>query len=119
MQQVHGGAYDFNRFTALGHRRLFRGFEEVESGVAFGPGTALAWSYEYFLMSFAPSGFMRKVLRAVARLTAFWLPWFDYLLINARGSLDAASAYYFIGHKSERILSDRELLRLFKGLSTI
>jgi len=119
MQQVHGGAYDFNRFTALGHRRLFRAFEEVESGVAFGPGTALAWSYEYFLMSFAPSGFMRKVLRAVARLTAFWLPWFDYVLIHTRGSLDAASAYYFIGHKSEHILSDRELLTLFKGLSTI
>ncbi len=119
MQQVHGGAYDFNRFTALGHRRLFRAFEEVDGGVAFGPGTALAWSYEYFLMSFAPSVFLRKVLRAFARLTAFWLPWFDYLLVHTRGSLDAASAYYFIGHKSERILSDRELLTLFKGLSTI
>ena len=118
MQQVHGGAYDFNRFTALGHRRLFRAFEEVESGVAFGPGTAWAWSYEYFLLSFAPSGFIRKILRAIARLTAFWLPWFDFLLVNTRGSLDAASAYYFLGRRSERRLSDRELISLFKGLST-
>jgi SAM-dependent methyltransferase len=119
MQQVHGGADDFTRFTALGHRRLFRAFEEVESGVAFGPGTGLMWSYEYFLMSFSPSPFVRKVLRAFARLTTFWLPWFDFVLVNTRGSLDAASAYYFIGRKSEHILTDRELLSFFRGLSTI
>ena len=27
MQQVHGGRYDFTRFTRLGHRRLFRRFD--------------------------------------------------------------------------------------------
>ena len=41
MQQVHEGAYDFTRFTHLGHRRLFRDFDEVASGVACGPG--MAW----------------------------------------------------------------------------
>jgi SAM-dependent methyltransferase len=115
---VHGGAYDFNRFTALGHRRLFRAFEEMESGVASGPGSTLAWSYEYFLMSFAPSYFWRKVLRVFARFTSFWMPWFDFLLINTRGSLDAASLYYFLGRRSDHILPDRELISLFKGLST-
>ena len=29
MQQVHMGRYDFTRFTHLGHRRLFRKFEEI------------------------------------------------------------------------------------------
>lgn len=115
---VHGGAYDFTRFTALGHRRLFRAFEEIESGVGSGPGSMLAWSYEYFLLSFAPSPFWRKVLRVFARFTSFWMPWFDFLLMNARGSLDAASIYYFLGRRSDRILPDRELLALFKGLST-
>lgn len=41
MQQVHLGKYDFTRFTHLGHRRLFRKFEEVSSGPVCGPGMAL------------------------------------------------------------------------------
>ena len=45
MQQVHMGKYDFTRFTHLGHRRLFRKFEEICSGPACGPGMALVWSY--------------------------------------------------------------------------
>ncbi len=53
MQQVHEGAYDFTRFTYLGHRRLWRDFEEIDSGIACGPGMALAWSWRYFLTSFA------------------------------------------------------------------
>ena len=53
MQQVHMGPYDFTRFTHSGHRRLFRRFEEVESGAVCGPGMALAWAYQYFLLSFA------------------------------------------------------------------
>ncbi len=40
MQQVHEGAYDYTRFTYLGHRRLFRDFVEIDSGVACGPGMA-------------------------------------------------------------------------------
>lgn len=40
MQQVHMKQYDFTRFTHLGHRRLFRYFEEVESGPCCGPGMA-------------------------------------------------------------------------------
>jgi uncharacterized protein YbaR (Trm112 family) len=38
MQQVHGGAYDFTRFTLLGHRRLFQRFQELDGGMAVGPG---------------------------------------------------------------------------------
>lgn len=45
MQQVHMGRFDFTRFTALGHRRLFRWFDEVRAGVVNGPGMALAWEY--------------------------------------------------------------------------
>ena len=38
LQQVHGGPYDFTRFTHLGHRRLFRKFIELESGATAGAG---------------------------------------------------------------------------------
>ena len=115
MQQVHMGCYDFTRFTHLGHRRLFRKFEEIDSGAACGPGMALAWSYEYFLLSFATSTLVRRFIELFVRLTAFPLKYLDYLLIDRKGSFDAASAYYFLGRKSEKILSDRELIQLYRG----
>ena len=115
IQQVHGGCYDFTRFTHLGHRRLFRKFEEIDSGAVCGPGMALAWSYGYFLWSFTTSKNVRLLIDIVVRFTSFFLKYFDYLLIDKPGTLDAASAYYFLGRRSESILSDRELIKLYKG----
>jgi SAM-dependent methyltransferase len=115
MQQVHMGKYDFTRFTHLGHRRLFRGFREIKSGVVAGPGTALAWAYQYFLASFVETKLLRHLVIAFARSTSFFLKYFDYYLANKPGSMDAASCFYFFGKKSAKILSDDELLKLYKG----
>ena len=41
MQQVHEGAYDFTRFTELGHRWLWRRFAPVARGALGGPGLSL------------------------------------------------------------------------------
>jgi SAM-dependent methyltransferase/uncharacterized protein YbaR (Trm112 family) len=116
MQQVHGGRLDFNRFTHLGHRRLFRKFTEIASGAVCGPGMALAWAWEYFLSSFAESRGLRRLLVAFACLTSFYLKYFDYVLVNKKGAYDAASAYYFLGRKSEHVLPDRELTELYGGM---
>ncbi|OGU32229.1 MAG: methyltransferase type 11 [Ignavibacteria bacterium GWA2_35_9] len=116
MQQVHGGRYDFHRFTHLGHRRLFRNFSEIESGAVCGPGMALAWSYKYFIKSFFSSKKTRIPLYPIIHLTSFFLKYFDYYLINKPGTLDAASAYYFCGQKSDFPLEDSELLKLYKGI---
>ena len=118
MQQVHGGRYDFTRFTYLGYRRLFRRFEGLDTGIACGPGMALAWSYVYFLMSFTRSRLMRSALRAFGRLTGFWLKYFDWFLVTRPGALDAASAYYFLGRKKDVVLSDKELMESYPGMCT-
>jgi uncharacterized protein YbaR (Trm112 family) len=115
MQQVHNSPYDFTRFTYLGHRRLFRRFEEIDSGAVCGPGMALASAYLSFLVSFTTSKILARIFIAFARLTSFYLKYFDYLLIDRPGTLDAASAYYFIGRKSDRVLADRDLLKLYRG----
>lgn len=115
MQQVHGGRYDFTRFTHLGHRRLFRRFNEIDSGVQCGPGMALAGSYCYFLLSFTKSRISRALIRIFAHLTSFYLKYFDYYLINKPGSLNAASGYYFMGRKAEHVLSDQKLIKIYKG----
>jgi SAM-dependent methyltransferase len=115
MQQVHGGAYDFLRFSYLGYLRLFRNFERVDSGAVAGPGTALAWSYEFFLLSFVRSRVMRNVIKAFARFSAFPLKYFDHLVIDRPAAYDAASGFYFLGRRSERVLPDRDLLTMYQG----
>jgi SAM-dependent methyltransferase/uncharacterized protein YbaR (Trm112 family) len=110
MQQVHGGKYDFTRFTHRGHRRLFRRFEEVESGACCGTGMALAWSWKFFLVSFVTSRKGRFVMESIARLTGFWLKYLDHYLVKRPRTMDAASAFYFLGKRSEQVLSDRDLI---------
>lgn len=113
MQQVHGGRYDFTRFTRLGHRRLFARFQEIENGAVCGTGMALAWAYEHFLMSLTKSTTFKNLLRRFARFTWFWLKYFDYFKIDNPTTLHAASGYYFIGQKSDQKIDDRTLINLY------
>ena len=115
MECVHGGRYDFTRFTHLGHRRLFRRFEEISSGAEGGPGMSLAWAYNAFLLSFVRSRLARGVCKVFAKLAAWWLKYVDYYLIDKPGGLDAACEYYFMGRKSDRILSDKEIIKQYRG----
>ena len=115
MRQVHEGPRDFHRFTHLGHRRLFRRFEEMDSGAAAGPGTAAAWAWRHFLWSFARSRLMGVLLPVVASWTAFFLKAFDRQLVERPRALDAASSVYFLGRRSETVLLDRELIAGYRG----
>jgi len=117
MQQVHGGAYDFTRFTLQGHRRLFQKFEPIEYGPLGGPGTALAWAYLHFFDAWTQQPTWRKIVRGFARFTSFWLKYTDAILLNRPGASDAASATFFMGRKSEQTLSDRELVRSYHSAS--
>jgi SAM-dependent methyltransferase len=116
MQQVHMQQYDFTRYTHLGHRRLFRKFFEIDSGPVGGPGMALAWAYIYFLRSFSSSPWASKLLMVFGKCTSFFLKYFDYLLIDKPGSYDAAAGYFFMGRKSNEVISDLDLLKKFKGI---
>jgi ubiquinone/menaquinone biosynthesis C-methylase UbiE len=115
MQQVHMKQYDFTRFTHLGHRWLFKNFEELMSGPCCGPGMALAWSYSSFLQSFTTSSVINSLLTTFAQITSFFFKYFDYFLINKPGAFDTASGYYFLGKKSSKSLSNKELIQQFKG----
>jgi SAM-dependent methyltransferase len=116
MQQVHGGAYDFLRFTHLGHRRLFRQFDEISSGAIGGPATVLGWSWEYLLRAVFPRS-LKNLSKAVARLTAWPLLQMDRWMTEKPEAMDAASGYYFLGRRSDKTLSDRELVGLYRGAS--
>jgi len=116
MQQVHMGRYDFTRFTHLGHRRVFRNFSEIGSGACAGPGTVLHWSIRYFMLSFVKSKTVISLVQGLSRCTLFWLKYLDYLVLDKPGTLDGASGFYFLGRKSDKVLSDRELIGLYRGV---
>jgi len=76
---------------------------------------ALAWSWQYFLLSFSTHPFLRALLRGFAALTAFPLKYLDYFLIDRPGALDAASGTFFLGRKSDKEFTDRALVRSYRG----
>ncbi len=115
MQPVHMGRYDFTRFSHLGHRRLFRKFKEIKSGAVGGPALALALSAKYFLLSLVTSKAARFGAHVLSNLTLFWLKYFDYLLIGKPGTFDTATGYYFLGRKSAHVLSDKALIKQYRG----
>jgi len=114
MQQVHGGKFDFTRYSHLGQIRLFRHFKLIESGPTCGPGMALAWAYLHFLLSFSSNKYYRLIISGFASYTSFFLKYFDYFLIKKKSSYGAASVNYFLGEKSSSPLQDKELLKLYE-----
>lgn len=110
MQQVHGGRYDFTRFTYRGHRGAFGNFEEIDSGMTAGPAMAFAWSWLYLLQSFAIGKLSKLFLKLIGTLTAFPLKYLDYFLIKLPNSRDAASGFYFLGKKSSKKLSIKQII---------
>jgi SAM-dependent methyltransferase len=116
MQQVHEGAYDFTRYTLSGHRRLYRHFEALDSGATGGPGMSLAWSIVYFARALGSKWpILRDAFAAAARLLSFWLKYSDRVLLKLPGGMDAASGTFFLGRKSEDIVSDRMLVQELGG----
>jgi SAM-dependent methyltransferase len=117
MQQVHEGAYDFTRYTLSGHRRLAERFDELASGAVAGPGTALIWSVEHFLLALISEGEQaRRVVKACVRTLLGWLKPIDRHISQRPAALDGASCTYFYGRLSRvAAVSDSEIVAGYRG----
>ena len=112
MQQVHEGAYDFTRYTVLGHRYLFRDFETIKMGGVGGAAIALQWSIKYFIWALTR---VRRISQVVGTVLGIVLRPLDGLL-SEKSLFDAPSGVYFLGRKVEGIrISHKELVLLYKG----
>jgi SAM-dependent methyltransferase len=113
MQQVHEGAHDFQRYTILGHRFLFRDFDVIKIGGNGGSGVALAWSLRYFFWSILRSKYLAIILSAPFYLFLRFLDRFA-----SKNSLyDSASGVYFLGKKNgSSKLRHIDLKLLYQGL---
>jgi SAM-dependent methyltransferase len=110
LQQVHAGPCDFTRFTASGHRYLFREFSQLAAGPVAGPGTQLLWSTDHLVRGLTRSAFAGRV----ARLLLCWLRALDRL-VPAQYAMDDATAYYFLGRKREGGMSAAEIVAYYGG----
>jgi hypothetical protein len=113
LQQVHAGAHDFTRFTASGHRYLFRRFEEITAGTVAGPGTGMLWSVDHLTRGLSRSALAGRAVRGLA----FWLRGLDSL-VPPRFAADSASAHYFLGRRSEKEMTAREIVAYYRGAQT-
>ena len=111
---VHMEVADYQRWTKLGLIRLLRGFKPIECQPIEGPLVALAYQISYVAMSVTS-----KRLRGLTKLGInFFVGWFKLLdpLIRSKPiSEDACASFYYIGIKSEQILSDEEVNNFFTG----
>jgi SAM-dependent methyltransferase len=116
MQQVHEGPHDFTRWSETGHRRLFRMFSKIESGVTAGPATALLWAMCYFARCLVhrPAR-LQLVAEKLVIITFFWLSYIDYYLVRRDAATDGASGVYFLGSKSSEPLADTDVLLSYRG----
>ncbi|MEY9964986.1 SAM-dependent methyltransferase [Streptacidiphilus sp. MAP12-16] len=110
LQQVHAGAYDFVRYTASGHRFLFRRFAEIDAGTVAGPGTQLVWSIDHLVRGLTRSATAGRLIRALL----FWLRRLD-AAVPAAYAADSASAQYFLGRKRDREMSPEEIIAYYRG----
>lgn len=118
MQPVHGGAYDFHRFTHSGLVALMRNFKEISSGAASGPFCALAFSASYAICSPVKNRGLLKVVSALSRILVAPLKFLDPLVYRTPAALDGACALYFVGYRSDERISDADLIAGYRGAQT-
>jgi SAM-dependent methyltransferase len=117
LQPVHMGAYDFTRFTYLGHRRLFRMFDEIESGACGGPGYSAIHILRNLVIGITDNRRARAILKLTMLLLTYPLRHIDGFLSRTQSSYNAGCAFYFCGTKRETPISDRDILTFFRGAS--
>ena len=110
LQAVHEGAYDFTRFTVLGHRNLFNYFKSIDYGPLNGIEASLPWICKQLMLSIFGSN---RIIRVVSAIVFLLLKPLKYVEPN-QNRFDSCAASYFLGRKSPSKISQKELVKLYK-----
>lgn len=112
MQQVHEGAYDFTRYSVLGHRYLFRRFEALKLGGVGGAEVVFEWSVRYLVWAVTRSRLAGRIFGIVAGVLARPLS----KVLSDESLYDSASGVFFLGVKDDRhSITHVQLVSLYKG----
>jgi uncharacterized protein YbaR (Trm112 family)/SAM-dependent methyltransferase len=104
---VHGYPFDFQRYTPLGHRMLFRRFQQLEMCVTQGPVSAMSKAMIGCLTSLSRNRSWKRLSSLAVRLVARPFLWLDKRY-TSETELTVPAATAFLGRKqlSEVRLSD-------------
>ena len=113
MYPVHMGAYDFTRFSLGGLRLACRSFEEVSAGISGGPFQAIAQTTFHSLRGLSRARVWQAFVFFGLPWFIFWLHYLDKPLRRKPQAGDGASGVFFLGRKSDRQRSEREVIRQY------
>jgi len=113
MYPVHMGAYDFTRFSLGGLRLACRSFEEVSAGISGGPFQAIAQTTFHSLRGLSRARAWQAFVFFVLPWFIFWLHYLDKPLRGRPQAGDGASGVYFLGRRSDRRRSEREIIQQY------
>ena len=106
---VHGFPFDFQRYTPLGHRLLFRRFEELEFTITQGPVSAFSLTLIGFFASISTNIWWRRLSSFTVRLLFKPLLSIDRRR-TAPGGLTIPAASAFLGKKQREGISTKEII---------
>ena len=95
MQPVHEGAYDFTRYTVLGHQYLFKNFKLLHIGGLGGAEKFFSLSLKYLIWSITRSRLIASVISFVLAVILRPLSF----LASKKSLYDASSGVFFMGKK--------------------
>ena len=98
---VHSFPFDFQRYTPLGHRLLFRRFQEVDFRITQGPVSALSLTLIGFLASIWNNLWWRRLSSVLVRVFVGSMRWLDRRDPSNDLTIPASSA--FLGRKNAEV----------------
>lgn len=106
---VHAFPFDFQRYTPLGHRLLFRQFQELDFRVTQGPVSALSLTLIGFLTSFSANLWWRRLSSLGVRILVGSMRRLDRRFTSGRAmTIPAASA--FLGIKQREVADSMAII---------
>lgn len=99
LQPFHAAPDDYQRWTMNGLRHLLRDFKELETGVAGGPGSAMAWLAVETSQIIFGNALLNRFAKNFVKILVFPLKYLDALLIKKERAQGVSSALYFHGLK--------------------
>lgn len=113
MQQVHEGAYDFQRYTPTGHVAIYCKNIIVSSGVLGGPGDSFTWSVRYLIWALSRSRSIARILSLPLR----WVMMFVDFIIPEKYKYDNCTGSFVLARKPDGPYQTtaRELIRFYAG----
>ncbi|OGE78156.1 MAG: hypothetical protein A2751_03280 [Candidatus Doudnabacteria bacterium RIFCSPHIGHO2_01_FULL_46_14] len=99
LQPYHEAPGDYQRWTISGVRHLCRNFQELEIGIANGPGSAIAWILVEYAQMWPKSKLFKQIMKNLAKIAVSPLKYLDRFLLRRPEALNAAMGIYFLGRK--------------------